>query len=467
MVKKLLFILVLSLSSSLLYAQEESETPKDSTTVTASFEDEDDPFKESPFFSRPVHELLREPPKDWGNKEKVRQKKTYRKFDDSGVDFGDLFVRDVYSAPLIYAQYPVLPMVHYNRVNGLYLGVQQERMAWHDYDFLFDIPGISITGGLGYAFALEEWQYALGLEKRIGEREYVILGAEYHNQTTTDDYWRVGVNETSITALGAGYDFLDYYKLEGYGAYALFRTRRFVEFGITYNNDDYLNLEQQTDYAFFGSASTFRPNQDIDELNLKSVTLGASFNPNNLILSSVFSFNTNLLYEMADWDSFDNETEFRRVIAESELYFRLDRNTVWKTRLRAGHITGNAPLQRTFELGGVGSLRARPYKFLANNNQYLLGNSELQFGQSGWGDRWLDFSSFYLSLFLDSGWTQFNPDLVDGSSPFEGWGDFSLPDAFFDVGAGLGTSFARVEVAWRDANFESSPVVWIRFNPTF
>lgn len=64
-------------------------------------------------------------------------------------------------------------------------------------------------------------------------------------------------------------------------------------------------------------------------------------------------------------------------------------------------------------MGGIGSLRALPYKSMGAANEMILSNAEIQFGRPDHSRtrEWIDFDNFYLSLFLDSGWTSYNGEL--------------------------------------------------------
>lgn len=444
-----------------VYAQQADSTQTD-TTVTET----EDPFESKPLFSKPVKDLLKSPPSEWIGKDDARR--VYRTISQSGLDFKDTFGTGAYDSPLVYNLYPVLPVVHYNRVNGFTLGLQKDRMKWHSTDWLFDIPGITWTGGAGYAFGLDEWQYRIGLEKYMGARSHFMLGAEFHDATTTDDHWRVGLNETTLTSLITAHDFLDYYNQDGFGLYAAFRTDRFWEFSVSYNDDDYGSLQQQTEFSMFGKDKSFRANPAVDTTNLQTLSFAASFNPKKLIMSKVFTLTTDVLVELGDISSFDNAFEFNRYELESKLFFKIDRNTVLNVRFKAGSITGEAPRQRLYELGGIGTLRARSYKEFNGNNQMLLANTELKIGKPDWSDKgWIDLSSFYLSLFLDSGWTRFEENQQERTNPLKGFRNFNLDDLNNDFGVGIGSNLFRFEIAWPAENFGRSPSLWIRLNPTF
>jgi len=97
----------------------------------------------------------------------------------------------------------------------------------------------------------------------------------------------------------------------------------------------------------------------------------------------------------------------------------------------------------------------------------LLANTELQFGRPNKNTGWLDLSSFYLNLFLDSGWTHFDEDQQNRNNPFKGYSEFSFDEVENDLGVGIGSNVFRFEIAWQADDLDTAPALWLRFNPTF
>lgn len=463
--------LILVLTSSLCLAQ------------TGGDEDEE-PFRNEPFFSKPVEELLKRPSKDSTKKqEKDRNYEYYlRSVNEEGIDLSGALESGPYRSNPLYSVYPNLPMIHYNRVDALFLGIRRERMQWYNHDNFLGIPAINAHGMIGYSFGQDEWQYVLGLEKYLGRNNHVIIGGEYHSATTTDDFWRVGLIETSLTSFIGGYDYQDYYKQEGLGAYVLFRTKRLFEGGIAYNDDQYSSQQTESDWALFGAGDRYRLNPPVEFLNgtaidtvdLSSLTFSASFNPKRLILGRYYSLSVSGDLEFSDPGISSSDYSFTRFVGEMINYYNFEQGGLLKHRLRVGSIAGEVPLFKQFQLGGIGSLRALPYKSVPfdspflGGNQMILSNTEVQFGSPSWnGGDWIDFDDFYISLFLDSGWAAFEQEMVDASSPFQGFSSFSFSDLKHNGGIGAGTSSIRAELAWDLNNTGRAPVFWIRFNPTF
>lgn len=446
--------------------------------VLAQQSGEEDPFKNDPLFTKPLGSFFND--RDETEAPDVTSRMRIRYLNDEGLDYDDFLEAGPYNSSSLYGLYPTLPMIHFNRVNGLFLGLRKERMQWYNDSSLLGIPNIRPHGMAGYSFGQDEWQYSLGLEKYIGKKRHVMIGAEYHNATSTDDFWRVGLNETSLTSFLAGYDYLDYYKQRGWGGYLLVRTHRLFEGGVSFNVDRFNTLHRQTGWALFGANGRFRPNPPValsngmavDSIEVASISLSADFNPKRLLLSPHFTFAASGFVEFGDPGIAPSDYAFTKYTAELISFINFEPGSIFKYRLRAGSITGRAPAVKAFQLGGLGTLRALPYKALSagslGGNQMILSNAEMHFGAPDFGrEGWIDTDDFYISLFLDSGWVNNSPELMHSDSPFTGFSNFEFNALEHNGGFGFGSSLIRGEVAWNLRNTSRAPVFWLRFNPTF
>lgn len=434
--------------------------------------DTEDPFQRDPIFNKSIDELLGRQSQDEETASIAEsQERVVRNMAKTGIDFGGSLEAGPYYSNALYSQYPNLPMIHFNRVNGLFLGLRSERMQWHRYGSFLNIPQIQPHGFIGYGTASKEWEYGIGLEKLIGAKKRFMVGGEYHRATATEDFNRVGLTETSLTAFFAGYDFLDYYKMEGFGIYTVLRTNRWFEAAFSYNRDTFSSLNQNTGYTMFGKSSLYRPNPPIDvssdEIDLDIYSLSLSFNPRDALINDKFSMSGTVVTELADNSGSNENYRFNRYRSEIKLFYNFEPGSVLRWKVHAGGITGTAPDFKKFYLGGVGTLRGSPYKFFSGN-QMLASNIEVQFGRpSNRVGEWIRDYNLHLLLFLDSGWTNHVDDLHTSENPFTGFKQFTFSSLQHDFGVGIGTGAVRAELAWPLKTFDSSPVLWIRFNPTF
>ncbi|PKD44805.1 hypothetical protein [Rhodohalobacter barkolensis] len=451
--------------------------------VSFAQQSEEDPFKRDPIFNKSLEELFgmeqtsvdsaRVESDERSDAERVARRLSY-----TGVDLGGGFEAGPYYSNELYSQYPNLPMIHFNRVNGLFLGIRKERMQWHRYSSFLDIEQIHPHGFIGYGTASKDWEYALGLEKLIGVEKRLMIGGEFHKATSTEDHDRIGLIENSITSFFASYDFQDYHQMEGFGLYAAYRTQRWIEASFSYNRDTFRSLERNTTWSLFGKASPYRINPAIDvgsdEIDLDRYSFALSFNPRNVLLANRFTFAATVGAELADNSESDENYRYNKYWSELKLFYNFEPGSVLRWRLKAGGITGDVPDFKQFYLGGVGTLRGSPYKYFRGDNM-LLSNLEVQFGRSSSQPGvWMRDYNMHILLFLDSGWTKDTefvdgPVLADGpeASATSGFSSFKFSDLHHDAGFGLGTGAFRAEIAWPLKEFDGKPAFWIRFNPTF
>jgi hypothetical protein len=431
-------------------------------------EEQEDPFMRSFIFGPSIDDLLDDPGFEFDESEFER---SVQYLANTGLDLGAGFEAGPYYTNALYSQYPNLTTIHFNRVNGLFLSFKKERMQWHRRSTFLTIPEIQPHGFLGISTATGTVDYAFGLERLFGDRERFMLGAELHRATATEDYWRTGLIENTLTSLFAGYDYLDYYRLYGFGIYAVYRTNRMIEAAFSYNADQVSSLEQQTSFSLFGYSSTYRPNPPVDagadQINIDSYSFSIALNPRNMLITDEFTISSTFGMELADNARTDSGYRYSKYWAETKLFFNVDDGSVLNWRVRAESITGTAPDFKASYLGGIGSLRGTPYKFY-KGNQSLLSNIELKIGTPGLTEgRWLRTYNLHFLAFLDSGWVQDNERLVGGNNVFNGFSEATLNNFQHDAGVGIGNGALRFEIAWPLNNFDSQPTAWIRFNPTF
>lgn len=443
--------------------------------IYAQSQNQDDPFERDPIFSKSLDELFgREDStkeNSGNNSGEDNMDSAVQQLSRTGVDLGGSIEAGPYYSSDLYSLYPNLPTIHFNRVNGLFIGYRKERMQWHRYGSFLDIPQIQPHGLIGWGTASKDWEYAIGLEKVIGENRGMLIGGEFHNATATEDYKRVGLVESSLTSFFAGYDFPDYYNMEGFGFYGIVRTQRWLEAGFSYNRDTFSTIERNTKFSLFGKSSTYMPNPPIDanadEIDLDIYGLSLSLNPRNVLITNKFTMAASIKAELAENNASDDNYRFNKYLSELRLYYNFEPGSVLRWRVQAGGITGNAPDFKDFYLGGIGTLRGSPYKIF-QGNQMVLSNLEVQFGSpSGYSGEWIADYNLHLLLFLDSGWVQQTADLINSNTPFTGFDSFSIADMQHDAGFGIGSGAFRLEMAWPLKTFDKSPTLWIRFNPTF
>jgi hypothetical protein len=371
-------------------------------------------------------------------------------FADSDV-FGEWNNRWPYQ---MHALYRSIPSIRYNRVEGLFLGLSRAPLEWSSWD-----RG-RIYGQGGYAFALDEWEYRIGAETRMGSRRSnphfdLKIGGVHQRNTDTDDLWKASWGENTAASMLFRHDFFDYYRTEGWSAYAVARMTRYSQFSVAYRDEQYLSQQTNTNWSVFGEGN-FRPNPAINEGQMHSFVLalegGSIRDLKRRPRGAAFRLEAEL------GQGLGGDFDFSRYLGDVRTYARLSREAGFSLRLRGGFTEGTVPLQKAFTLGGIGTVRGY------NQNQFIgtrmaLANAELSLYDPDIAN-WI-LNDMTLFGTFDAGWTNLQA----------GTNTFSMDDLFTSAGFGLALDDrqVRIEVSWplRDLGTGYEPSIWLRFNPTF
>ena len=349
------------------------------------------------------------------------------------------------------ALYRTAPPVRYNRVEGIVLGLRRDPPSLGDPD-----DTARIYGQLGYAFALKELRYTIGVESNVvrNAETGLKLGVSYQKQTLTPDRWKTSSLENSLGGLGFGYDFFDYYEAEGLSLYAVQGLSPTLRLTAGFRAEEHRSLPSNTDWSLF-DAGTFRPNPQAEpgRLHAGFVSLegGRVRDHDDLPTGAAFRAAATI------GTAFGGDLNVNRYEVDGRAFLPLSPTTRLGLRLRGGYATSEAPLQTQFTLGGIGSVRSYDQN-ARRGTRLLLGNVEYIIDGATLDSDVLD-DLFLVGLF-DAGWAgqpgqRFRMDDV-------------LPSAGF--GIGLDERQIRLDVAWplRDVPVTGSrPSIWLRITPNF
>ncbi|NOX38712.1 MAG: BamA/TamA family outer membrane protein [Calditrichaeota bacterium] len=259
----------------------------------------------------------------------------------------------------------------YNRVEGVFLGINM-RQPWRRTRYF------SLYGFGGYGFKNKAWRYELGIRRWfIDPYDYRLeIGFDIHDLTDTKDLWRTSYLENSLAAFLFREDYHDYFRRYGYRVYVAqnLGSRAFLK--LEYRDDDYESMSNVTNWSLFGGKKVFRENPPLGIYEGKYQTLIARFNWDR---RKGYHYHQrgwwlNLEAEIAP-ESWKNTTIFERYLLELRTYIRLTPDENLNARVLVGASQGDLPIQKNFELGGIGTLRGFPYKAFVGN-QMILGNVE-------------------------------------------------------------------------------------------
>lgn len=308
----------------------------------------------------------------------------------------------------------------YNRVDGITLGLQFPQPGWwanNNHHF-------ALIGKGGYSFASKRWHYQIGMERWTGANLRFTFGGELHNMTDTQDRWIICDHENALAAFFIKEDFRDYYNRSGYSFHVSQNFSRETELKLAYHNDDFTNLNNETDWALFGKKKHFRVNpialphgfvaqHGFDAaLTIKSIAATFTIDNRNSNHNPTEGWYLQAFAEHAG-EELNNEFQFQRFIVDVRRYQPLSWDEKITVRLRAGSSTGLLPPVYWFDLGGISSLRGLRFKELTGDRM-VLGNVEYHLNA---GDA--NFLGVDLILFVDSGVAWFanekNKNMIDES----------------------------------------------------
>jgi len=251
----------------------------------------------------------------------------------------------------------------FNRVEGLALGLKLTvRPGPHARDRVY------AKGD--YSLARKRWTYRLGMGKSLGKR--LSLGADIHDIVTTQDGWIVSDREATWLMLLAGTAARDYFRQQGYEVYLRQQLSKVGRLRIGYSRDYYQTLPKRTDWSLFNWTGEKRSNPPIDEGWINSVRICYH-------RELPADGHVEVQGEIAD-RRLGGDFQFRRSEVELVGHRRLGLEQSLDTRVKVGLADKELPLQRKFQLGGIGTLRGYRYKEF-QGDAMLLVQAEYRFSR--------------------------------------------------------------------------------------
>ncbi|HTP11981.1 MAG TPA: hypothetical protein VMM37_00050 [Bacteroidota bacterium] len=341
----------------------------------------------------------------------------------------------------------------YNRVEGLFLGLgTQKKYYWNG------ARNINAYGSVGWGIRSHTWRGNLGITRQFPLKisdgdEMFEIGAEGYSLTDSKDPWLINVHENTAAALLIHEDFRDYFERNGGSAHVAFYAQNEdvkVELKAAYLFDKYRSLQNNTEWALFGGDKLFRPNPAIDDGNMRSVLTSAGIStqsktargPEGWSIYGTFEYGPRTLGGAFNFDQYVLDIRrFQPISSFDNL----------NIRLRAGTSDGTLPLQKVYDLGGLGTTNAFPFKSESGNRMILMNaeyimNGSLLDDLDFWPS-WI-FDHVNLLFFTDAGLIR---TAVSGSGPTDGFEKITWGEFRHDFGAGFSnrTGSFRVGIAWR------------------
>jgi hypothetical protein len=249
-----------------------------------------------------------------------------------------------------------------------------------------------ITGYVSYKFGRDRAGYSIGFERPFLTGEHLFIGAELHDQTASDDEWRLSVGEQSLAAAGLKASFRDYYELRGYQLNASARFGAGHEVLAAWRDERHQALSNSTDFSLFRRDQAYRPNQRAEPGSLHALLFGYTWDSRGLRdeargqryarhqMSDLFGswggsnpgWRIEWTSEIAAPGSLGGEFDYRRHLLNVRRYNRILRRHVLNLRAIAGIGEGTLPPQRLLALGGLGSVPGYDFKEALGERMLLL-----------------------------------------------------------------------------------------------
>ncbi len=319
-------------------------------------------------------------------------------------------------------------MFRYNRVEGLFLGLKLDKNEW-GYDDAF----LDIFGHIGYGFAAKRACYQIGAQRSILGNFGPVIGIDAHDITFSEDSWMMPPFENSLAALLIKEDFNDFYRKQGYSAYANLFLSEYVKLTGEYHEEKHFNLKRKTNWSIFGGDKKFRFNPAIDEIDYKCVVAKVSLDTRDSHKYPDKGWWFNAEAEFARKDFHDNLVDFDRYLLDLRRYQPISYGENLDFRFRVGASRGWLPQQLRFDAGGFSALRGYGFKEFKDANRLVLGTVEYRIYGSRNPLNSVDFlGDFNLILFADAGLLWSVEDSLEANKGFSGkdWDDLKTALGF-------------------------------------
>jgi len=346
----------------------------------------------------------------------------------------------------------LFPYLGYNRVDQFTIGLDmtfKPSKGW--------LPGLATR--MAYAAERKDprgegdgrWLYAMRIEQPLSAQRNAHVAIATYRITDDDNFGQVGDVENTLAALFFHYDYKDWFEREGFNIEAEATLKERWTLSARYDQDDYKSITELADNTkgIFRRSAEWRANPAVDDGDLRTVTGRIDYDsrinkksPRNGMLNS-------LRVETAG-GSLGGAFDYIRYLGDLRAYFSPGPSHVAKARVMAGTTSEGdfLPFQRTFAIGGIGTLRGYPYRQFRGRHLFLAnGDWSWELFKRSSRNAMLK-TGFSVCAFTDFGlaWDAGKYDLANRKPAW-------------DAGLGLGTTDETLRVYFaRDLRAERSPI---------
>jgi outer membrane protein assembly factor BamA len=331
-----------------------------------------------------------------------------------------------------------------------------------------------------YKFGREAAGYSIGGERPIFQGPRLFLGAELHDLTASDDLWRLSSAEQTLVSVAFKNTFRDYYRRRGAQVFTVLRMGTHHELSAMARWDRHEPLANATSYSFFRDDASYRPNMAVIDQRVNALVLGYTFDTRRLSAAGQAPtyqrhLKDNLFGQgvrqqpgvRLEWTSeiaghgLKGDADFDRHIVQARGYLPIGEWTQLSLRGLLGFSNGSLPVERTFAIGGIGSVHGYRFKEAASGTGLTLVNAEYRVNLTNPGRRREGANVF---VFYDAGHVR-----LPETDPRELTTGLRVPDPGWlrGIGFGAGAGGVRIEFGFRANDIPRSRQILVRFSPTF
>jgi len=331
-------------------------------------------------------------------------------------------------------------LIRYNRVEGLYIGLKSDRKYhWNGR------KNYSFSGGFGYAFGNHRWTGNAEYYLWFGNENRIEFGSELHSIIDSKDNWIIDDIENSLSSFFIHEDFKDHFLKEGGSVYLSQYLNKNTVFRISYNQENYRSQNVNTDWALFGGKKRFRNNPEVTNGILKTLMLGASYNSVERYSYMPNGWDIELHFEKTN-----GVESFNRVVFDVKRYELFNNGHHLSGRVRFGSSNNILPEQKSFDIGGLGTIPGIAFKSLSGN-RLLLFNIDYSFPIFELFDDFFDEEYKYndrinVIFSYDAGYL-YNSTSKDYFKDFNFEKNYTRQD--FGISIGLNRNLIRIGAAFR------------------
>jgi len=365
-------------------------------------------------------------------------------------------------------------LVRYNRIEGLFAGLEFPKLIGDK------ISMFQTYGFFGYGFAQKRFQYKLGLNRWFFSRiDYRLeIGAAAFDYTNTKDRWLISPTENSLLAFFIHEDFYDYYRKSGFEIYLNQNISRFFRASIAYRNRKHMDEKKNIDWALFGCDKKFTENPLINEGNMRTVYGEIYLDTRDNKELPKDGWYAKFSYETAAYD-LSSDFSFSQYLFELRRYQRLSPHERIDVRLKAGSAQGNLPFQKSYEIGGISTMRGFGIKELSSSqfmndikigcDRMLLANFEYNISPRIIRSNLFFFDDVRYIFFFDAGAVWHRKDVSEDDIWYKGFSHLTFNDISSDFGIALSSwsGKLRLNIAKRLDTSKDAVTVTVRLTKPF